>query len=511
DPFVPAPTPIGRMDDEADAINKLISSRYSNPVNIRAIRAMSASQATNLFAEVSQRIDERHLQPTSYDVRVRRALRNLVMALDNPAFTQSLGISSDSFRLDGFRNTLSSMAGSMRVSNQSDARNVMNTVMQQAQTVPGLSPNVIAFEFANASIDTLDKFSGIEPKDPAVPGAAVEKETRNASLEDQIVGVGVEVKEDQRGLLVVKSLRGGPAEEAGIQSGDVIVSIDGRSIEGVPMVNSVDLMKGSAGSSMVVRIYRSGKGEKNFSLVRRSIRVWTVNDTRILDGTQIGYLSLSRFAQNSTAELDQALSELHSQGMNSLIIDLRGNPGGLLTTCVEISDRFLPCGTIVSTKGRLSTDNMLEQATWSRTWNTPLVVLVDGDSASASEIFAAAVQENQRGVVVGTNSYGKGTVQTHFPLNSISGNLRLTTAKFYSPNGREMAGQGVKPDVRVEDADGVANGDKVLMQAVRIAQSTQVQEMAKAAGTCRTGQPSAARSSSLENFNDPAHIVTAVR
>lgn len=511
DPFVPAPVPSGRMDSESEAINKMLSVRYQNPVNVRAVRSMSANQAMNLFAEVSQKIDERHLQPTSYDLRVRRALRNLSLALDNPAFLQGLGISGDSFRTDSFRNTLASLAGSMQVAGYQDAKTVMSTVMQQAQAVPGMSPSVVAFEFANASIDTLDKFSGIEPADPGVPGASLESGTKSASLEDEIVGVGVEIKEHASGLLVVKALRGGPAAEAGVEAGDLIVAINGRNIEGMPMANSVDLMKGGTGSSMVVRIFRANKGERNFTLTRRKFRVWTVNDTRLLQGTDVGYLSLSRFAQNSTAELDQALSDLNSQGMKSLIIDLRGNPGGLLTTCVEISDRFVPCGTIVSTKGRLASDNMLEKANWSRTWSMPLVVLVDGDSASASEIFAAAIQENQRGVVVGTKSYGKGSVQTHFPMSAISGSLRLTTAKFYSPNGREMADQGVTPDVLINDPDGIENGDQVLARALQIAGSRQLLEMARAAGTCRDKTPSAARSSSLKNINDSIHVITAVR
>jgi carboxyl-terminal processing protease len=209
--------------------------------------------------------------------------------------------------------------------------------------------------------------------------------------------------------------------------------------------------------------------------------------------------------------VDQALNSLYTGGMKSLIIDLRGNPGGLLTTCVEISDRFLACGTIVSTKGRLGGDNMLETATYAKTWNVPMVVLVDGDSASASEIFAAAIQENERGVVVGTKSYGKGSVQTHFPLNAIGGDLRLTTALFYSPTGRKMAGQGVTPDVEINDRDGVANGDEVLVEAVRIARSQTLKAMAKASGTCRPATPSAGRSSSLSNFVDPSHIGSAVR
>ncbi len=512
DPFVPAPQPNGRVDDETETINKLITIRYQNPVNVRAVRAMSANQAIQLFAEVSQKIDERHLEPSTYDLRVRRGLRNLAIALDNPAFVTALGISTDSFRTDSFRNALSAAAGNLQVRTSQDARNVVVSIMQQAQSVSGLTPSVVAFEFANASMDTLDKFSGLEPADPqGVPGASLPSGAKSAALEEEIVGVGVEVKEDANGLLVVKALRGGPAAEAGLESGDVIVAINGRSISGMKMASSVDLMKGTSGSSMTVRIFRQGRGERDFALTRRKVRVWTVNDTRLLEGTNVAYLSLSRFSQNSTAELDQALADLHRQGMKSLIIDLRGNPGGLLTTCVEISDRFLPCGTIVSTKGRLASDNMQETATRQKTWATPLVVLIDGDSASASEIFAAAVQENGRGVVVGTRSYGKGTVQTHFPLNAVTGNLRLTTARFYSPSGRPMAGEGVTPDVSVNDADGVANGDLVLERALQIAGSPRLQEMAKAAGTCRTGTSAGPRSSSLSNINDPAISGTMIR
>ena len=142
---------------------------------------------------------------------------------------------------------------------------------------------------------------------------------------------------------------------------------------------------------------------------------------------------------------------------------------------------------------------MLETATFERTWSTPIVVLIDGDSASASEIFAAAIQDNQRGIVVGEKSYGKVTVQTHFPLSSISGNLRLTTARFYSPNGKAMSGAGVTPDVRVTDADGPANGDLVLEEALKIAKSQRLRDIAQAAKQCR---PSATRPVQRNSFND---------
>lgn len=154
---------------------------------------------------------------------------------------------------------------------------------------------------------------------------------------------------------------------------------------------------------------------------------------------------------------------------------------------------------------------MVERATYNKTWSVPLVVLVDGDSASASEIFAAAIQENGRGVVVGTRSYGKGSVQTHFPLSAIGGDLRLTTALFYSPNGRKMAGEGVTPDVEINDRDGVVNGDEVLVEAVRVAGSQTLKEMARTSGTCRKSTPTIGRSSSLSNIMDSGHLTTSIR
>jgi len=510
DPFVPAPVPRSQMDAESQKIDEILTLRYQNPVTVRAIRAMTSTQGTELFSEVSQRIDARSLEPTSYDVRVRRALRNLGLALDNEAFMNGLKISANSFQTDAFRESLGRLSGSTPVRSYQDARTVLNQVIREASRVPGLTAGVVAWEFSLASIDTLDKFSGLEAADPSFRNGAESAGVRSASLEEEIVGVGVEVREHAEGLLVVKPLRGGPAAEAGLESGDVILSIDGTVLSGMKMAESVDLMKGSSGSRMTVRILREGRGERDFALVRRKVRVWTVNDARILKGSQAAYLSLSRFSQSSTAELDQALNELYNKGMKSLIIDLRGNPGGLLTTCVEISDRFLPCGTIVTTRGRLSSDNMAEQATFAQTWSVPLVVLIDGDSASASEIFAAAIQENRRGVVVGTRSYGKGSVQTHFPLNSIPGDLRITTALFYSPNGRKMAGEGVVPDVEVNDRDGMENGDDVLREALRIATSDSLKQLARASARCRSSVPAAARSTSLENLSDPTHMAVRV-
>jgi carboxyl-terminal processing protease len=506
DPFTP-PLPRRETGNEAEAIFKAISARYGNPVNVRAARSMSSSQALAVYREVSQQTDQRHLEPSSYDLRVRRGLRNLALALENPTFTRVMEVQADSFRVAGFRSMLSRVEDSMRVVDYNDAQQIVQTVMREAQSVPGLTANIVAFEFTSATIDTLDKFSALEPSEPG-RGASLDLEQaeklRSAMLESEIVGVGVEVKVHDSGLLVMRALRGGPAAEAGLQAGDIITAINGRNINGMSMANSVDLMKGVAGSRIQMRISRNGSRGSNVSLTRRRIRIYTVNDVKILPGTEkVAYMSLSQFGQKSTEEVDQALQQLYNSGMKSLILDLRGNPGGLLNVCVDITNRFLPCGTIVSTKGRLSADNMLETATYSRTWSTPLVVLVDGDSASASEIFAAAVQDNRRGIVVGDKSYGKGTVQTHFPLQSVGGNLRLTTARFYSPNGRPMSGQGVTPDVRIVDEDGPANGDRVLAEAMKIAQSQRLRDIAQSAKQCRPSSGSQLQRNSFKGGDIP--------
>ena len=476
-PLTP-PLPGREGGDAADALSKRITIRYQNPSTVRMIRTLSSSQALRLFREVSVQTDTRHLEPSSYDLRVRRALRNLALVLENPDATQAMQISPQSFRVDGFRDALSRIWDGMNVRNRNDAEQVMQNVIQQARQVQGITPGMVALEFTNATVDTLDKFSALEFSEP--------DQGPSAALETEMVGIGVEVKPDNRGLLVIRALRGGPAAEAGLKSGDVITAINRRSINGLPMAKSVDLIKGPSGSQVRLRLNDSGGSSRSVTLTRRRFRVWTVNDARLIPGSDVGYLNLSQFAQTSTQEVDQALQQLHSRGMKALVLDLRGNPGGLLTTCVDITNRFLPCGTIVSTKGRLSADNMHEFATFNRTWDMPLVVLIDGHSASASEIFAAAIQDNKRGVVVGENSYGKGTVQTHFPLQAINGNLRLTTARFYAPSGRAMSGSGVVPDVRIADGDGVGNGDQAMDEAVRIAQSRRLKEMAEASGKCGT-------------------------
>jgi carboxyl-terminal processing protease len=278
-----------------------------------------------------------------------------------------------------------------------------------------------------------------------------------------------------------------PAAEGRLMRGDIIVGINNQSTNGMTLDQVANMIGGPSGSTVTLRINRNGS-ENSVSLRRRSVYVSSVTGAQMLDGG-VGYVKLKQFSESSKEDLEKAMLGLHRQGMKSLVLDVRGNPGGLLDEAVDISDLFLPSGRIVATRGRNASDNTDERAVWEKTWSTPLVVLVDGDSASASEIFAAAVQENGRGVIVGRTTYGKGTVQTHFPLQTVSGELKLTTAKFYSPNLREMAGAGVNPDFAVNVGtqlyNGPVNGDPDVMAAMQLIQSGNVAQLATAAGQRR--------------------------
>jgi carboxyl-terminal processing protease len=191
----------------------------------------------------------------------------------------------------------------------------------------------------------------------------------------------------------------------------------------------------------------------------------------------VAYLKLASFQKSTARDIDQALWQLHRQGMRSLIIDLRGNPGGLLTAAVEAADRFLSEGPIVATRGRNAQEDYDYRAHAVGTWQIPLVVLIDQDSASASEIFAAAISDQQRGTLIGQRSYGKGSVQGIFPLQSARAGVRLTTARFYSPSGKPISRSGIAPHLSVHTAakptDGGRTGptehDAVLELAIQTA------------------------------------------
>ena len=442
--------------------------RYDDPKVVRFATGTGWSRLVNLYVESSQLIDARHRAPNAYAARVAQALENLSEAVGNDSFRRAHRVTADAGTVRSFRDRLAGL-NARSVRDRNDALEVMRQTASLARTDLGLSPDAVAAEFLFGAVESLDKYSGFLPSEtrtgygadltvvPAMYAAEQAAAERTAgALDTSVVGLGVELKEHDRGVVIVKPLAGGPAAEAGLRRGDVITEVDGRSLSGRGLNGAADLIVGREGSPVRLRVMR-GERYGTFNLRRARVELKTVSVTDLMtapDGSKVGYLKLDRFAATTKTELDEALWKLYRGGMKSLVIDLRGNPGGLLDQAISVSDTFLPGGTIVSTRGRLAEDNMSSAAKKSRTWKLPMAVIVDDGSASASEIFAAAVQDNRRGVIVGRNSYGKGTVQTHFPVRTVPGDLKLTTALFYSPAGRQMADQGVAPDVTVsEDRD----------------------------------------------------------
>jgi len=284
-------------------------------------------------------------------------------------------------------------------------------------------------------------------------------------------GVGMEVTSENGYLKVITPIEGGPAEKAGIKPKDLIIEIEGKSAKGMVVQEAVNLLRGPKGSSVNITIEREGNSQPmKITLVRDKITVKSVR-YKLLDN-QIGYIKLSQFQEDSSQELRTALSALEAQKgkkLRGVVLDLRNNPGGLLGEAIEIVDEFIDQGMIVSVRGRTEGQAREYYATKNGEFQDyPIVVIVNDGSASASEVVAEALQDNKRATILGTNTFGKGSVQTIIRLEDGSG-LKLTTAKFYAPSGRSISEIGVTPDVIVENDN---SKDRQLDTAVEILKSS---------------------------------------
>jgi carboxyl-terminal processing protease len=275
-----------------------------------------------------------------------------------------------------------------------------------------------------------------------------------SQIEGNFVGLGIELKAEGEALQIVSVISGGPADKGGLEAGDRIVEVDGRSTREASTDAAADLLKGAEGSMVELVVLDPSDAARRIRLQRMRVEVPSVDQVSIIDPDYgVGYVRITSFQKTTNSDMDAALWKLHREGMRSLIVDVRGNPGGLLTASVEAADKFVSQGSIVSTRGRSSAEDFDYKAHKVGTWRVPLIVLIDGDSASASEIFAGAIRDHRRGTLVGQRSYGKGSVQGIFPLSIANAGVRLTTAKFYSPAGHPISRRGVHPDVVVAQQD----------------------------------------------------------
>ena len=304
-------------------------------------------------------------------------------------------------------------------------------------------------ELIEAAIDgmltSLDPHSSYLSPDDA---AQMRVQTRG-----EFGGLGIEVTQEEGFVKVVSPIDGTPADEAGVEAGDFITHVDGESLLGLTLDKAVDLMRGPVGSEIIITVVREGEQEPfDISIIRDTIKLTAVRART--EGTSV-VLRVTTFNDQTYPNLKSGLEEQIEEAggvdnVNGIVLDLRNNPGGLLTQAIKVSDAFLDEGEIVSTRGRDPADGERFNAEMGDlAQGKPIVVLINGGSASASEIVAGALQDHRRAIVVGTKSFGKGSVQTVMPLRG-DGAMRLTTARYYTPSGRSIQALGVSPDIVVE-------------------------------------------------------------
>jgi carboxyl-terminal processing protease len=297
----------------------------------------------------------------------------------------------------------------------------------------------------NGMLSSLDPHSSYLSPDDA---AAMQVQTRG-----EFGGLGIEVTQEEGFVKVVSPMDGTPADAAGIQAGDFITHVDGQSVLGLTLDEAVDMMRGPVGSEIIITVAREGVDEPfDVSIIRDTIKL-TAARVRLEGDTVV--VRVTTFNDQTYANLEEGLKKSVEEAggidhVNGFVLDLRNNPGGLLTQAIKVSDAFLNAGEIVSTRGRDPSQGERFNATeGDLAEGKPMVVLINGGSASASEIVAGAMQDHRRAIVIGERSFGKGSVQTVIPLRG-NGAMRLTTARYYTPSGRSIQALGVSPDIVVE-------------------------------------------------------------
>ena len=288
-------------------------------------------------------------------------------------------------------------------------------------------------------------------------------------------GLGIEIGMEAGVVKVISPIADTPAEKAGIKSGDYIVRINNEQVQGKTLMEAVKLMRGPVGSSIELTVRRKGiKKSLTFKIQRQVIEVKSVESKILGDKKNIGYIKLKSFNENSDKQFIKKIKEYEKKKLTGYIIDLRNNPGGLLNQAIAITDFFLEQGEIVSTKGRrISETRKFFARTGDGVKGKPVIVLINNGSASASEIFAGALKDHKRAIILGENSYGKGSVQSIIPLKN-GGGMRLTISKYYLPSGKSISEVGVSPDILVKEQELFeieSDKDNQLKYAIKLFQS----------------------------------------
>jgi len=416
--------------------------RYADGSFRRSLSQLDEPRALDLYSEVLNKIESHYVVDPDWKHIVDHGTLDFEVALGEPAFVASSHLQATPQEVDDFRRQLHGLTDNRTIHDVNEARDLVAAAADLAQKSIGLNPTSTILEYTGGAAGGLDEYSTFLTPD--------QLNDLYSQIEGNFVGLGVELKSAENALLIVNVIHGSPAERAGLKASDKIIAVAGHSTRDLSTDQSAELLQGAEGTSVELTAVTADQPARKLTLRREHVDVPSVDDIHMLDAANgVGYFKLTCFQKTTSRDMDNALWQLHRLGMRSLVMDLRGNPGGLLTAAVDAADKFIDQGNIVSTHGRSPQEEYNYTAHAMSVWHVPLVVLIDGDSASASEIFAGAVRDHSRGVLVGVRSYGKGSVQGIFPLAVGGAGIRLTTAKFYSPNGHPFSHVGVEPDIVV--------------------------------------------------------------
>ncbi|MFO1066728.1 MAG: S41 family peptidase, partial [Pirellulales bacterium] len=419
--------------------------RCQDPSLIDAMSTISSSDGLELYSEVLSRLELSYVDRVDMTEIVRGGTAYLEVALTEPRFVNQFLRGQDPNKIEQFRANIHKVALARPIRSRFEARTIVSSVAELAQNQIGLPQSAVIMQYVCGAVGMLDPYSSFLSS-----GELSEVESQ---IEGNFVGLGIALQPHEVPLRILNVIQGGPAREAGLQAGDKIVEIGNVRCTEIGAERAADLLRGPENTKVRLLVDRPERGPFELFVNRRRVEVPSIENAHIIDAAHgTAYLKVNSFQKTTLAELDSALHMLDRQNMRTLIMDLRGNPGGWLDAAVSVADRFLEDGIIVRTHGKNSIENQNYTAIRNGTWQVPLIVLIDGDSASASEIFAGAIRDHSRGVLIGTTSYGKGSVQGLFHTKSFPGGVRLTVSKFYSPSGIAISERGVTPHKVIETA-----------------------------------------------------------
>jgi carboxyl-terminal processing protease len=426
------------------------------------------ASALKVYEEVLSKLQANYFEKDKIEASrlFRHGLIELGMDLEDDFFCQEYLPSRSVSALQIFRDRLKEEWAGRTVRDVSEAKKFTLEVALEAQKALDLKPAVVIMELACGACNALDEYTQF-----LTPGMLAET---YASLEGRSVGIGVEVDRSGPGqpLVISRVLKYSPAEMAGLKPRDRIIRIDHQPADQLSLEQAAGKLQGEIGSTVELEALSTGQmTSRAFTLTRQAVFVPSVLNVQMLDEMiGIGYLQLVSFHESTLVEMEQAVQQLQMQGMKVLILDLRGNPGGLFQTAVQVTERFLSTGIIVATQSQISVFSKTYEANNVNALKIPLILLIDSDTASAAEVIAGAFKDHQRATLVGQTTFGKGCIQYVVELSSAPAGIRITQARFFSPSGHFYGKGGVAPHIPVERTSLMAFDEAQLQAAVQAAQ-----------------------------------------